>query len=113
VGSLRCQTLCRLLDMFCIYGQGTICPHVQTDGVLSVGVFKSTGFYLSACKNGQGTICWCVQIDGVLFVACEKLTGTICPTVFLLINAPGRDAKHNEGASILTLKQQNIFFKIC
>jgi len=28
-------------------------------------------------------------------------------TVFLLINAPGRDAKHNEGASILTLKQQN------
>ena len=41
-------------------------------------------------------------------------------TVFLLINAPGRDAKHSEGASILTLKQQNnvtkktpFFLKIC
>jgi len=32
-------------------------------------------------------------------------------TVFLLINAPGRDAKHNEGASILTLKQQNTVTK--
>jgi len=31
-------------------------------------------------------------------------------TVFLLINAPGRDAKHNEGASFLTLKQQNTIF---
>ena len=41
-------------------------------------------------------------------------------TVFLLINAPVRDAKHNEGASILTLKPQNtvtkkhhFFLKIC
>jgi len=33
-------------------------------------------------------------------------------TVFLLINAPGHDAKHNEGASILTLKQQNTNEKI-
>jgi len=32
-------------------------------------------------------------------------------TVFLLINTPGRDAKHNEGASILTLKQQNTVTK--
>jgi len=32
-------------------------------------------------------------------------------TVFLLINAPGRDAKHNEGASILTLKHQNTITK--
>jgi len=32
-------------------------------------------------------------------------------SVFLLINARGRTAKHNEGASILTLKQQNTVTK--
>jgi len=44
-------------------------------------------------------------------VDCAEQMLKIPCTVFLLINTPGRDAKHNEGGSILTLKQQNTVTK--
>ena len=55
------------------------------DRVLFVGMYKTTGYYLSACSNRRGTICPHVQIDGVLFVRMCKndgilfVRGTICP----------------------------------
>jgi len=45
--------------------QGTLCPHVQNDGVLFVRVFKSTGYYLYANAKMTG-----YYFSGVL---------TICP----------------------------------
>jgi len=53
-----------------------------------------------------------VNVTGILLRSAFYLkTSFNINTVFLLINAPGRDAKHNEGASILTLKQQNTVTK--
>jgi len=45
------------------------------DRVLFVRMYKTTGYYLSACSNRRGTICPCVQIDRVLFVRMCKSTG--------------------------------------
>jgi len=49
-------------------------PHVKIYGVLFVRVFKSTGFYLSACANRRVLFVRMCKNDGVLFVR-----GTICP----------------------------------
>jgi len=46
-----------------------------TFGVLFVRLYKTTGYYLSACANLWGTVCPPVQIDEVLFVRLCKLTG--------------------------------------
>jgi len=47
--------------------QGTLCLHVQNDGVLFVRVFKLTGHNSSACAKERGTIFPPMQNDGVLF----------------------------------------------
>ena len=43
--------------------RGTVCPPVKIYGVLFVRVFKSTGYYLSACAKMTG-----YYLSGVLFV---------------------------------------------
>jgi len=47
------------------------------DMVLFVHMYKTTGYYLSACSNRRGTICPHVQIDGVLFVRMCKNDGVL------------------------------------
>jgi len=71
------------------------------DGVLFVRLYKTTGYYLSACANLWGTVCPRVQIDGVLCVrlckstgyylsACAKMTGNYLSGVLFVRNPPGR-----------------------
>jgi len=68
---------------------GTICLHVQIDGVLFVRMRKSMRYYLSACANRWSTICPHVQFDRVIFVRMCKndgilfRRGTICPAPLL------------------------------
>ena len=49
----------------CSNRRGTICQHVQIDGVLFVRMCKSTGYYLSACA----------KMTGYYLSACAKMTG--------------------------------------
>jgi len=56
----------------CTKRRGTICPHVQIDGVLFVRLCKSTGYYLSACAKMTG-----YYLSGVLFVRDSVRIGAI------------------------------------
>ena len=47
------------------------------DMVLFVHMYKTTGYYFSACSNRRGTFCPRVQIDGVLFVRMCKNDGVL------------------------------------
>jgi len=47
----------------------TVCPHAKMHGVLFVRVFKSTGYYLSACAEMTG-----YYLFGVLFVRYPRQT---------------------------------------
>ena len=67
----------------CTKRRGTICPHVQIDGVLFVRLCKSTGYYLSACAKMTG-----YYLSGVLFVRDSTFVckTKLCHCVFFFIN---------------------------
>ena len=66
--------------------QGTLCSHVQNDGVLFVCMFKSTGYYLSACTKQWGTICPPMQKRRGTFSPGNYLSVTLCSHLAAIIN---------------------------
>jgi len=88
-----------------------------TFGVLFVRLYKTTGYYLSACANLWGTVCPHVQIYGILFVrvckstgyylsACAKMTGYYLSGVLFV-----RNPRSNSTLSICTCG--HIVFRFC